>query len=131
MMAQLSIPNPLSDLTKDYQSCAAIFFEGKMLVDKYAPSGKCKITKEVKGKFTLAAVELTDSSATPIQQIPFRVAIKNKATNTLWMYTQKSVQEILLEDLLMECQPGDKLLFLTEDKSYALPHNEVEVKVGC
>ncbi len=66
-----------------------------------------------------------------IVHLSFRNDIRNKKTNTLWMYSKAPLKEVMLEDILKECKEGDKIIFLTEDKRYSLPHNEIELVFGC
>lgn len=110
-----------------YNDCAAIFFKGQMLVDTYSPSGKCVLDSKSKGELTLFTVSLSDHGNTKVLGLPFRVAIRNERTSTYWMYSKELVKSLRLEDVVAECEEGDKLIFLTEDKKYALPHGEVEL----
>ena len=116
---------------KDFSTCAAILFDGKMLVDKYAPDGTCRLEQNMKGKLTVAAVELTASVAIPTAPLSFRVAIQDGETGTLWLQSRSSVGEVLFEDIIKECKVGDKIVIITEQKSYSLPHNIIEIFKGC
>ena len=114
-----------------YNECAAIFFKGKMLVDEYSPKGKCKLEQGMEGKLTVAAVNLSGNTGVPTKSIQFKVAIRNEQTNTLWMYSERSLESVNLKDILKHCEKGDKIVFLTVDKQYALGHNEVDLVWGC
>ncbi len=114
-------------MTVAYNDCAAIYFNGVLLVDDYSPRGKCVLDAERKGELTLYTVALTERGSTKVLGLPFRVAIHNDRTKTYWMYTKTAVKNILLQDLVRECEEGDRLIFVTEDKKYALPHGEVEL----
>ncbi|MCO6477682.1 MAG: hypothetical protein J5I94_13710 [Phaeodactylibacter sp.] len=115
----------------NYHDCAAIFFEGEMLADEYSPEGKCKLEAGRKGTLTVATVNLSGSAVVPVENIAFKVAIKNNRTNTIWMYSEKASQEVQLEDILKKCEPGDRIIIMTVDQRYSLPHHEVEVAGGC
>lgn len=110
-----------------YNDCAAIFFNGSMLVDNYSPDGKCVLNSNRKGELTLYTVSLTDRGNTKVLGLPFRVAIQNDRTGTYWLHTKETVKSILLEDLILECEEGDRLVVITDDKKYALPHGVVEL----
>lgn len=115
----------------DYRECAAIYFDGKLLVDNYTPEGKCQIIKTRSGKLTLSSVRLAGPKTRPIKNLSFRIAIKNSETNTLWMYAEEIFEEVYLEEILKECKLGDSIIFLTVDKRYSLPHHEIDLGGGC
>lgn len=118
-------------IVDDYSECAAIFFNDKMLVDNYSPKGSCQLEMGMRGKLSVSTIELSNTSHSVIQPIYFRVAIKNEATNTMWMYSAEMFKEVLLEDVLKECQPDDKIIIMTEDKRFSLPHHEINLVWGC
>jgi hypothetical protein len=110
-----------------YQNCAAIIFNGEMLVDDYSPRGICQLNQSKRGKITVSTVELSSDGGEPQKDIGFQIAIRNTATNTLWMFSKKTTRSIMFEDILAKCQPGDQIVFMTVDQEYALPHNEIEI----
>ncbi len=114
-----------------YNNCAAILFKGKMLVNEYTPKGRCNLERGMKGKLTVAAVNLTDEGATPIKNIGFKVAIRNQRTNTLWMYSDEAVEAVQLEEVLEKCEKGDRIIIMTVDRNYSLPHHEISLDGGC
>jgi hypothetical protein len=122
------------DFTKplpNYRQCAAIFFEGEMLVDDYSPKGKCKIDKVVQGLITVSTVDLSDANHTAIKNISFQVAIKNRRTKTIRMFSTEAITEVYLEDILKSCEGGDTVIIMTIDPQYSLTHHEIEVMAGC
>ena len=124
-MLYFSIPSP------NYKDCAAILYKGNLLVNEYSPRGKCKLEEGMSGTLTVATVNLSDGGGAPIKNIGFKVAIKNGRTHTIWMYSEKTLQEVQLEDILKKCERGDRILFMTVDQKYSLPHNEIELNSGC
>ncbi|PSR14057.1 MAG: hypothetical protein DA408_15600 [Bacteroidetes bacterium] len=110
-----------------FQNCAAILFNGKVLVNAYSPQGECKLVGVSKGTLTVATVSFADEGATPVKNISFRVAIRNQRTNTIWMYSAELFQEVKLEDLRKNLEKGDRILIMTEDQDVSLPHHEIEV----
>ena len=117
----------------NYKECAAILYKGKLLVDEYSPKGKCKLEQGMKGTLSVATITSSDSDNTPVpaKNIAFRVAIKNGRTNTIWMYSEKNLLEVQLEDILKKCEKGDRIIFMTVDQQYSLPHHEIELNSGC
>ncbi len=115
----------------DFNECAAIFYKDKMLVNDYSPRGKCKLESGMKGKLKVYSVSLSEDGAEKIKDIGFKVAIKDGRTNTIWMYSEQTYYEIELDDILKRCRPEDKLIFMTVDRTYSLPHHEVELVFGC
>jgi hypothetical protein len=113
-----------------FNDCAAILYNDRVLVDSYSPEGKCKLEMGMKGLISVAAVHLTGCQQVG-QKIDFRVAIKNDRTNTLWMYSEETFSELLLEDVLKKCERGDRIIIMTVDQKYSLPHHEIELVWGC
>jgi hypothetical protein len=114
-----------------FTDCAAIIYKGEMLVDEYSPRGECKLNEGMRGVITVSAVELNEEGGRPVKNIPFKIAIKNGKTNTQWMFSDKTFNKVFLEDILKECNTGDKIIIITTDQKYALPHNEIEILDGC
>ena len=110
-----------------FQNCAAILFNGKVLVNAYSPQGECKLVGVAKGTLSVALVDLTDEDATPGKTIGFRVAVRNHRTNTIWMYSAEIFQEVKLEDIRKNFERGDRIIIMTEDQEISLPHHEIEV----
>lgn len=116
----------------DYSECAAILYKGKVLVDKYSPSGKCILSKGMEGKLSLSTITtLTETRVYPVKTLKFHVAIKNKDTNTLFLLTKEAVQEIQWKEVASQCKRGDTVIFLTADKKYSLTHHEIEIDWSC
>lgn len=115
----------------DYRECAVIFYDGKMLVDEYTPEGKCKVLPRQSGKLSLRTLGSSKTGCRSAELLSFRIAIRNKETNTLWMYSDQIFQEIYLDNVIQECKKGDTILIMTVDKRYSLPHHEIEIMDGC
>lgn len=114
-----------------YTDCAAILFNGKVLVNDYSPEGICKLEDIRHGTISVATVDLSDDSKTPIKNIGFKVAIQNHRTNTLSMYSDETFQEVRLEHIIEKCEMGDHIIIMTVDQKYSLPHHEIEIRWGC
>jgi len=115
-----------------FLQCAAILHDGKVLVDTYSTAGKCMITGQLKGTLSVSTISFDeDMGMTPITPINFRIAIRNDKSNTLWMYSNELVKEVDLEDVRVKLGNGDKIVFLTANDIYSLPHHEVEIRQGC
>lgn len=115
----------------NYKECAAILFNGKMLVDEYSPNGKCILSNGTAGKLSVSSVILNDKGATPGEKIGFRVAIKNDRTNTLWMFSNDVHYELNIQSVMKKLEEGDSILIMTVDQKFSLPHHEIIVGGGC
>ncbi len=115
---------------KNYSDCAAILYNGKMLVDEYSPRGICKLEAGMEGKLTVATVMLNEEGGVPIQNLGFKVAIKNDRTNTIWMFSEDTRYEVELKEILKKCEKDDKIILITVDQKYSLTHHEIVVMPG-
>ena len=108
-----------------YRDCAAIFFDGKYLVDDIVPKGKYELFPNMAGPLTSASVIFTNDGTEPIKDIAFQIAIKNNRTSTIWMFTKEAVLEIYLQDIIEKCEPGDSLIIMPADQQYPLSQHEI------
>ena len=115
----------------NYRDCAAIFFDGKYLVDDIVPKGKCELFPNMAGPLTVVSVTFSNDGAEPIKDIAFHIAIKNNRTNTIWMFTKEAVLEIYLQDIIEKCEPGDSLIIMPADQQYSLSQHEIVLQMGC
>lgn len=111
-----------------FSNCSAAFIGSRMIVNFFQPTGQCCLSPTAKGELTVKTVALTPTESKPLNKIPFTVAIRDKATNTLHMYTRKPLCQIPVQRVLASCKKGDNIVLLTVDNRYALPHNEILVK---
>lgn len=132
LSAQLDFGLIPSEPNIKYMDCAAIFLNGEMLVDDFSPKGKCQLKSNAQGRLTVSTVALDEKGGTAIKPIEFRVAIKNKRTNTLYMYSPKTYMELDIQDAMRRCNKGDKILIMTTNDRYNLSHHEIDVEIiGC
>lgn len=111
-----------------FSNCSAAFLGSRMIVNLYQPTGQCCLSPTAKGELTVKTVALTPTKTKPLNKIPFTVAIRDKATNTLHMYSRKPACQVPVERVLASCKKGDNIVLLTMSNRYALPHNEILVK---
>lgn len=114
--------------TERFVSCAAIFYNGKMLVDDYSPTGLCRLSSQARGKLSVHTVDLGPGLARAVGRLKFRVALRDGQTKTLLSVSDKTYREIDLAGLLKKCRPGDSIVILTIDERYALLHNEILIE---
>ncbi|MFD2571024.1 hypothetical protein ACFSUS_10295 [Spirosoma soli] len=112
----------------NFQQCTAAFIDSKMVVNEYSPTGKCTLPLTSTGELSVQTVELSPTSTKALDKIVFRVAIRDKDTKTLFMYSSDEYRQIPLRNVLTKCQQGDHIVLLTVDKQYSLPHNEILVR---
>lgn len=111
-----------------FNSCTAAFLNNKMVVDKYTTQGKCILPANATGNLTVCTVDLSSTASKIIDKIPFRIAIRDKNTQTLLLFSTSDVKQMDVQAVLAKCQKGDHIVLLTVDNQYALPHNEILVQ---
>ncbi|QMW00404.1 hypothetical protein [Spirosoma foliorum] len=111
-----------------FKDCAAAFVGNKMVVNEYSPRGTCKLPATSTGKLTVNTVELSSTESKAVDPISFKIAIRDKATQTLVLYSKEAFKQVPVQKVLAKCHKGDHIVLLTLDKSYALPHNEILVQ---
>lgn len=121
----------LSSLSFGQQSfshCSAAFLSNKMIVNEYTTKGKCSVATTATGELTVNTVELSPTENKAIDKLSFTVAIRDKNTKTLTMYSTQSYKQLPVQNVLSRCRKGDHIVLLTTDNQYALPHNEILVR---
>ena len=110
-----------------FSSCSAAFVGSKMVVNEYTPKGSCRLAASSTGELTVQTVELSPTTTKALQKINFKVAIRDKETGTLHLFSGRTYQQLPVQSVLATCKKGDHIVILTEDNRYALPHNEILV----
>ncbi|MFK7932673.1 MAG: hypothetical protein AB8G22_04135 [Saprospiraceae bacterium] len=111
-----------------FNDCAAICLDKVALVKDYSPRSSCAIEQDATGKLAVYTVNISEKAITPKRNIDFKIAIRDAATKTIWMYSERTFETIAVEDILAKCKKDDHILLMTVDRSFALPHNEILVK---
>lgn len=112
----------------NFSNCAAAFLDQKMVVNEYTTEGKCVVDAAAKGMLTLRPAELTDGKTVKAgEKISFKIAIRDGNSKTLWLFSEKTYQEIALPEVLSQCKKGDSIVLLTVEREWALPHSEILV----
>ena len=127
LVASVSLATP-SLAQQSFNSCSAAFVGNKMVVDAYTPKGKCRLSDKATGELTVQTVDLSPTESKALGKINFKVAIRDKATGTLHMYSNETYRKVPVQRVLSTCKKGDQIVLLTVDKRYALPHNEIVVQ---
>jgi len=112
---------------KAFIDCSAAFLDNKIVVDEYTTKGKCVLPVTAIGKLTVCTADLSPTESKAKDKISFRIAIRDKNTKTLVMFSDEVFSQINIEDVLKKCSKGDQIVLLTIDSQYALPHNEIQV----
>lgn len=112
---------------KAFSNCSAAFLNNKMVVDEYSTKGKSKIGVHATGTLTVCTAELSPTSAKAVEKIVFRIAIRDKDTKTLVMFSDEAFNQVNIQHVLKKCEKGDHIVLMTTDNQYALPHNEILV----
>ena len=111
-----------------FNNCSAAFLNNKMVVNEYTTKGKCSLPSNATGKLTVCTVNVSPTASQAVDKIPFRIAIRNKNTQTLLLLTKTDVKQIDVHNVLTKCKQGDHIVLLTLDDQYAMPHNEILVQ---
>ncbi|MBK6929613.1 MAG: hypothetical protein IPH12_01660 [Saprospirales bacterium] len=111
----------------DFTNCAAAFLDNKIVVNEYSPEGKCVLSARASGELTVCTADLSPASSTAVEQLDFRIAIRDRQTGTLISFSDKTYRRIDVREVLEQCRPGDHIVLLTVGRQYALPHNEILV----
>ncbi|GAB3959523.1 hypothetical protein GCM10028805_55800 [Spirosoma harenae] len=111
-----------------YSQCSAAFLGNKMIVDQYTTKGKCSVSATATGALTVNTIDLSPNKCKAADRIPFNVAIRDKDTQTLLLYSKKEVKQVNIQQVLAKCRKGDRIVLLTTGNQYALPHNEIMVR---
>jgi hypothetical protein len=112
---------------KVFSHCSAAFLNNKMVVTEYSTKGKHVIGSNAHGILTVCTAELGPTSAKAIERIVFKIAIRDKVTKTLVMFSDETFRQISIEHVLKKCAKGDHIVLMTLDNQYALPYNEMLV----
>ncbi|MCY7359289.1 MAG: hypothetical protein LH609_17910 [Rudanella sp.] len=113
---------------KPFTNCAAAFVGDKMVVNEYSPKGTCQLTTTATGDLSVQTVDFSPESTKALDKIDFNVAIRDKATGTLIMYSGETFRQVPVQQVLAKCKKGDHIVLLTLDNRYALPHNEIVIQ---
>ncbi len=113
---------------KAFTQCSAAFLNTQMVVDEYSPKGQCRLALQSTGELTVQTVALSPTESKALTAIPFKVAIRDGATNTLTLYSSTNVFKVDVKDVLKRCRKGDSLVLLTVSDQYSLPHNEILIQ---
>lgn len=123
----LSFLTFVSGETTPHNTCSAAFINTKMLVDQYTPNGKCMLPTNATGLLSVYTVALNPGKCSPKEKIDFKIAIRDKQTQTFTMYSDETFKQTDIKQVLQKCEKGDKIILLTTHTRYALPHNEILV----
>ena len=113
---------------QSFNSCTAAFLNNKLVVDEYTTKGTCILPISATGKLSVCTVDLSPMETKMVDKIPFRIAIRDKATQTLLMFSKDDIKQIDVQNVLAKCKKGDHIVLLTVDNQYAMPHNEILVQ---
>lgn len=111
-----------------FNNCAAAFLNKKMVVDEYTTTGKCVLPATATGELTVCTADLSPELSIPKDKIEFKIAIRDKNTGTLTMYSGDTYRKVDIRKVLAQCKSGDHIVLLTMDREFALPHNEILVQ---
>jgi hypothetical protein len=112
---------------KAFSDCPAAFLDKKMIVKEYSHKAKASISLSARGELSVGTVALSEKGNKLMDNFAFSIAIKDKATGTLMLFSKEHFAKIDIRKILSRCQKGDSIVILTLNNEYALPHNEILV----
>ena len=112
---------------KAFTNCAAAFLDEKMIVGEYSAKAKASIPLTAQGELSVGTVSLSEKQIKLIDNFAFSIAIKDKETGTLMIFSKENYAKINIQKILSRCHKGDSIVILTLNNEYALPHNEILV----
>jgi hypothetical protein len=110
---------------KPFTNCAAAFLEGKMVAEEYTAKATCTLALNATGILTVCTANLSPTESIPVDKIKFKIALRDKNTGTLTMFSNKTYEQIDIREVLVKCHKEDHIVLITMDDQYALPHNEI------
>lgn len=116
------------DAQERFRSCSAAFLDQHMIVTEYTDHGICEVSKLSGGTLTVQTVYLSPEENRPTGKLKFRLAIQDGDTGTIWSYSDKTYQDISIQEILGKCRAGDQIVLMTVDDDFALPHSKIAVK---
>jgi hypothetical protein len=112
---------------KAFSDCAAAFLDNKMIVSEYSSKAKASISLSAQGELSVGTVALSEKENKLVDNFAFSIAIKDKETGTLMLFSRENYAKIDIRKILSRCHKGDSIVILTLNDEYSLPHNEILV----
>jgi hypothetical protein len=112
---------------KAFTNCAAAFLDNKMIVGEYSNKTKASISLSAQGELSVGTVALSEKENELVDNFAFSVAIKDKESGTLMLFSKENYAKIDIRKILSRCHKGDSIVILTLNDEYSLPHNEILV----
>jgi len=111
-----------------YTNCTAAFLDNKLVVNEYSPEGKCIIDSTAGGSLTVCPATYENNVWTADEPAEFMVAIRDKNTGTICMFSDKRYKKLDISQVLSKCRKGDHIVLMTMNNHLALPHNEILIR---
>ena len=83
-----------------FNSCSAAFVGDKMVVDEYSAKGQCRLLATAEGELSVQTVDLSPTESKAVDKIDFKVAIRDKATGTLVLYSGETFRQVPVQQVL-------------------------------
>ena len=111
-----------------FTNCTAAFLDNKLVVNEYSPDAKCIVDSTARGALTVSPATYDNNVWTAADPAEFMVAIRDKNTGTICMFSDKRYKKLEISQVLSKCQKGDHIVLMTIDNHLALPHNEILIR---
>lgn len=113
---------------EQFTNCTAAFLDNRIVVDTYSPEGQCILSENATGILTVCTADLSPTESIAKDTVSFMVAIRDKNSRTLLMYSKDTFKSLDIRKVLAKCRKGDHIVLLTLDSQYALPHHEILIQ---
>jgi len=113
---------------ENYTNCTAAFLDNKLVVNEYSPDGKCIIDSTAQGTLTVSPATYDNNVWIADDPAEFMVAIRDKNTGTICMFSDKRYKKLEISLVLSKCRKGDRIVLMTMDNHLSLPHNEILIR---
>lgn len=113
---------------ENYTNCTAAFLDNKLVVNEYSPEGKCIIDSTATGSLKVCPATYDNNVWTADEPAEFMVAIRDKNTGTICMFSDKRYKKLEVSQVLSQCRKGDHIVLMTMNNRLALPHNEILIR---
>ncbi len=113
---------------ENYTNCTAAFLDNKLVVNEYSPEGKCIIDSTAAGSLKVCPATYENNVWIADEPAEFMVAIRDKNTGTICMFSDKRYKKLEISQVLSKCRKGDHIVLMTMNNRLALPHNEILIR---
>lgn len=107
-----------------------LIYEGEPLFDDTQPRSNSMLMRGMDGTLSIRITSAIDRLMV-YDDIYFQVAIQDAHTSTLRMYSTDAYNTVQVEDVLHQCNEGDRVIIILLDRKYTLARYTIDTMLGC